>query len=485
MSLFPKVVVVGQGIAGTAAAWRAAELGAVVTVVAAGAGASTLASGALDHTPWEDLVRAARTTGAEPACGALDDGVFAFAEALGSWRIPRSGEPMARLATLAGRTRPARGHDLALLDLAAIPAGTVAVPRAPRAAWDADSLALFWNDDPFVRARGLRFAPIDVALLRYEGEDRIACADLAARHDDPARVAWLAERLKDAFAREKLAPAAVILGPWLGIEAPRAADLSSRLGIPAGEALTGAGSPAGLRFARAAGRLLARAKVRVFSARVLEITPPERPAENGRFRPAESGSFRPAESGSSRPAENGSLRPAKSGSLRAAESGSLRVPESGRVPESVRLAGLRAVVKLAGEDPLRADRVVLACGGLTGGGLVYDPPDTHAGADMPPRENASFRFSFDVAASGDGRPYLAVGGERAAFPSSLFGPTLDGTAWPSAGQTGSLESIGVALGEDGLAADYLGAAGDVVEGRPRTALVAVESALRAAAWAAG
>ena len=249
--------------------------------------------------------------------------------------------------------------------------------------------------------------------------------------------------------------------------------------------------------------------MRVFSARVLEITPPERPAENGRLRPAESGSFRPAENGSFRPAEsgslrpaesgssrpaengrfrpaeNGSLRPAKSGSLRAAESGSLRVPESGRVPESVRLAGLRAVVKLAGEDPLRADRVVLACGGLTGGGLVYDPPDTHAGADMPPRDNASFRFSFDVSASGDGRPYLAVGGERAAFPSSLFGPTLDGTAWPSAGQTGSLESIGVALGEDGLAADYLGAAGDVVEGRPRTALVAVESALRAAAWAAG
>ena len=233
MSRFPKVVVVGQGIAGTAAAWRAAELGAAVTVVAAGAGASTLASGALDHTPWEDLVRAARTTGAEPACGPLDEGVFAFAEALGSWRIPRAGDPMTRLATLAGRTRPSRGHDLSLLDLAAIPGGTVAVPRASRAAWDADSLATFWNDDPFVRARGLRFAPIDVALLRYEGEDRIADADLAARHDDPARVAWLAQRLRDAFAREKLAPAAVILGPWLGASAPCAADLTARLGIPA------------------------------------------------------------------------------------------------------------------------------------------------------------------------------------------------------------------------------------------------------------
>lgn len=477
MSRFPKVVVVGQGIAGTAAAWRAAELGAAVTVVAAGAGASTLASGALDHTPWEDLVRAARTTGAEPACGPLDEGVFAFAEALGSWRIPRAGDPMARLATLAGRTRPSRGHDLSLLDLAAIPSGTVAVPRASRAAWDADSLATFWNDDPFVRARGLRFAPIDVALLRYEGEDRIADADLAARHDDPARVAWLAQRLRDAFAREKLAPAAVILGPWLGASAPCAADLTARLGIPAGEALTGAGSPAGLRFARAAGRLLARAQVRVLAARVLAIAPPEGAAETGSLRPGETGSLRPGESGSLRPAESGSLRPG--------ESGGLPVPESGRVPESIRLAGLRAVLKLEGEDPLRADRVVLACGGLTGGGLVYDPPDTHAGADMPPRDNPSFRFSFDVGASGDGRPYLAVGGERAAFPSSMFGPTLDRTAWPSPGQTGSLESIGVAIGADGLAAGYLAAAGDVVEGRPRTALVAVQGALRAASWAAG
>jgi glycerol-3-phosphate dehydrogenase subunit B len=164
----------------------------------------------------------------------------------------------------------------------------------------------------------------------------------------------------------------------------------------------------------------------------------------------------------------------------------LRAPESGRdrVPESVRIADQRAFVTLEGADPIRADRIVLACGGLLGGGIVYDPPDFHAGTDMPPRESPAFHFSFEVTPSADGRPYLAVGGVRAAFPSSMFGPDLDQTAWPSAGKTGTLESIGVATREDGLAAAYLGVAGDVVEGRPRTALVAVESALRAADWAA-
>lgn len=458
-----KVLVVGHGLAGTAAAWRAASLEASVFVVSAGAGASVLTSGALDALPWEDLARAeaiARRAGrgraeieadwlrAEPLPAALT----AFTDALGTVRIPSAGEALPRLATLAGRTRPARGHDLSLLDLAATPPGIVAVPRASRAAWDADSLARCWNDDPFVRARGQRFVPIDASLLRFDGEDRVADADLAARHDDPARVAWLSERLREAFAREGLSPSAVILGPWLGVDAPRAKALSDRLGIPCGEALAATGSPAGLRFARARDRLLAKAGARVIQARVTSIAPPERTPSLA-------------------------VPP---------DSGRRKAPDSVRVPESVRLAPERATIEVdAGDSPLRADRVVLACGGLLGGGLVYDPPDGHAAADMPERSHAAFRFSFEVKPTEDGRPYLVASGARAGLPASMFGAALDLSAWPTSGQTGTLESIGVAVERGLLCAPHLAAAGDVIADRPRTALVAIESGLAAGAWAAG
>ena len=447
MSPPPKVIVIGGGVAGTAAAWRAAALGANVTLISRGAGASALSSGALDHAPWEDLVKASRALGVEPRCREVGEGVEAFASELGIWVLPPVSAPLVRLATLAGRTRPARGRDAALLDLSTLPAGVVAVPRIDRAAWDADALARFWSDDPFARARGLRFVAMDASLLRFDGEHRIGDADLAARHDDPARVAWLADRLRDALSRERLSPVAVLLGPWLGLDSPRAGALSERLGLPAGEALSGAGSPAGLRFTSAAKRLLSKANVRILPHRVEAIEPPDTAPEGG---------------------------------AGAVESASLRVPESGRVPSSVRLAEQRTTVFLEGADPIRADRVVLACGGLAGGGIVYDPPDTHAGADMPPRRGPTYRFSFEIKGADPDRPHLEIAGDRAAQPSSMFGPTLDRTAWPTAGQTGSLESIGVALDEDGFAASYVTAAGDVVAARPRTALAAVESALRAA-----
>ncbi|MFO0586918.1 MAG: FAD-dependent oxidoreductase [Polyangiaceae bacterium] len=469
MSRSPKVIVIGGGIAGTAAAWRAAALGANVTLISRGAGASALSSGALDHAPWEDLVRASRALGVEPSCRDVGEGVEAFAKSLGIWGLPPVGAPFVRLATLAGRTRPARGRDASLLDLSALPPGIVAVPRVDRAAWDADALARFWNDDPFARSRGLHFKAIDASLLRFDGEHRIGDADLSARHDDPARVAWLAERLRDAFAREKIAPVAVLVGPWLGMESPRAEALSERLGLPAGEALSGAGSPAGLRFTHAAKRLLSKANVRVVPHRVKAIEPPDVASEHA----------------SSPAGEPANPRPGENASLRSGESAGLRAPESGRIPESARLAEQRATILLEGADPIRADRIVLACGGLAGGGLVYDPPDTHAGADMPPRKGPAFRFSFEIEANESGRPYLQIAGDRAAQPSSMFGAALDLTAWPTAGQTGSLESVGVAVSEEGLAASYLAAAGDIVAARPRTALTAVESALRAAEIVAG
>lgn len=446
------ILVIGDGIAGTAAAWRAAGGRATdgpgapssrarepaapsragspvmpppsVTVVSAGAGATVLAGGAVDEVPWEEVVDAARTMGVPPSAHRMNPEVAAFAEALDLWRFPAEGGPPALLATLAGRVRPARGHDRALLDLASLGPGAVVVPRADRSGWDADSLAACWSAEPSVRRCGLTFVPIDASLHRYEGEHRISDLDLAACHDDEARLGWLAERLREAIARTAIHPVAVLLGPWLGVEASRAAALERLLGIRTGEALTGVGSPAGMRFARARDRLLALAGVRTIAARVEDL----RLDDDDEGRPS---------------------------------------------------------VSIEGEDgPRIVDRVVLACGGLAGGGIVYDPLDRHAGADMPERYLPAFRLSFDVSAREDDEvPVFASGGARIGVVGSMFGPVLDPSAWPSPGRPGLLESVGIACDAEGLSGPHLALAGDVVADRPRTVLVAVQSGLRAGEWA--
>ena len=72
--------------------------------------------------------------------------------------------------------------------------------------------------------------------------------------------------------------------------------------------------------------------------------------------------------------------------------------------------------------------------------------------------------------------------KRHGIPTAAYGTFTRATfdaAWVRA------QKAPLVVKADGLAAGYLAAAGDVVEGRPRTALVAVQGALRAASWAAG
>jgi glycerol-3-phosphate dehydrogenase subunit B len=326
-------VVVGAGVAGLAAAWSARRAGHDVTLVGKGAGASALGSGAVDDLPWEDLLHASRVLGDRTPRGAQPLAPLAawFTKELDLWEVPATSRPW--IATLAGRLRPARGRDRALLDLGKLQSALVLVPRAGRAGWDADALAAALGASDYAKARRVVFRPVDLPVLRFDDEHRVGDADLAARHDDEARLTWLAGRLRMGLDAHGGA-GAVLLGPWLGATAPRADALSAAVGLPCGEALVGAGSPAGLRFEAAAARLLDGLGARRVKDRATRVAP----------------------------GDDGKL-----------------------------------LVSLArAEGKLTADAVVLALGGIAAGGVIYAPPERGAGTELPPGGKVPFELSLEA-----------------------------------------------------------------------------------------
>src|SRR6188474_3442074 len=101
--MFDRVVIVGAGAAGTAAAWAAAQRGAEIRMFDPAFGASSLGGGAVDDRPWEEVERAAEVLGMSARAGALPESVRAFVDALGLWQLAADGDDLCRLATEAGR----------------------------------------------------------------------------------------------------------------------------------------------------------------------------------------------------------------------------------------------------------------------------------------------------------------------------------------------------------------------------------------------
>ena len=289
-----RVVVIGGGAGGAASAYAAREAGASVTVVTGRPGATSLGSGALDGP---DLA----------ALGAARPGVLAFIEALGAWQLT---EASCQLATNAGLLRSSRGRDRGLIDLAALRNGEVGVVDASRPAWDAVGLARAWSAEPWAREHGLRFEPVAVDVLRHAHETVAPDADLAVLHDDPARVAWLLERLKKAHALQS--KCAIVLGPWLGTKSGVSTRLSMELGRAVGEPLSPPGGVVGLRFESARDALLAK----IGATRV--------------------------------------------------SGWAVRLTSNGVTPAPVQ-------VELAAGETIDADAAVLAVGGLVGGGVRFEP----------------------------------------------------------------------------------------------------------------
>ncbi|MBW2454975.1 MAG: FAD-dependent oxidoreductase [Deltaproteobacteria bacterium] len=424
--MFERVVVIGAGAAGLAATWAAAQRGAEIRLYDGGVGCSCLNGGALDDRPWEQVARATEVLQHVTEAGPLPESVRAFARQLGLWRLPDQGQGLCRLATEAGRVRLARGHDRSLLDLARLPVGArVALPRVVRPEWDADSLAASLCADAYARSRGIQFEAMDAKVLKHVGEDRIASAELASRHDEPARRGWLAERLRESLRRATGAqgqdsPArrpfdAVLIGPWLGADKPIASWLAEQLGVPVGETVSGVGCAAGMRFESA--------RLALLSSLGIELVP--------------------------------------------------------RQVAAVRNLGDELAVTIeGGEEQAATDAVVLAIGGLAAGGVVYDPPEQSAGQDVPLAGRAAFRLSVDVPVRLQAfrKPIDVVG--------SIHGPALDEVAWPVDADPGLLEAVGVAC-QGAEAAPRVYGAGDVVADRPRTMLQAVYSGVLAGAAAAG
>lgn len=415
-----RVVVVGAGFAGLAAAWAAERQGADVTLVSSGPGASELSSGALDDAPWERLMAASQVLGERATCPPLIDGIHEFCAALAIYRVPATGEAMPVLATAAGVLRPARGHDRALLDLSHLEPGCVYLARVGRAGWDADAIARTLNDSPIARARGLDFRALDAQVLHQRAEWRIGDTDLATLHDDAARLAWLGARLREALGSQRAS--GLLLGPWLGSAEPRAEALSTLVGVPVGEALVGVGSPAGFRFAAARERFIEALGLRVVEARVDGIAWDE-------------------------------------------EQWHVAVGQ--------------------GEGSHAADAVVLASGGLVGGGVIYRPAEHLGARDLPPRAVVPFQLNVDVEVP------MGLRGRRLDPTSSLHGPALDEEAWPRGPRAGALEAAGVLCDGVVVRSDALGrarplyAAGDVIADRPRAVLQAIASGVLAGARASG
>lgn len=381
-----RVAIVGGGVAGVAAAWAARGRGLRVTLYHSTAGASELGSGAADLTPWSEVtVTGATATGAtvmgatatgdtatgDTATGELREEERRFLEALDHWRF----EP-ALVATASGVIRPCAAHDAALLPLHSLAGSTIAVAALDRDDWDADLLARALTASRWAERTGTQFRAEPLALLEAGHERRITVTDFAALHDVPERRARLIEALR-AWQRRQSGYAALLCGPWLGIEPETLGEVRSAVDLPVGECTSPPGGPSGARFARARDRLLGALGIEVRQERVLAI--------------------RPGES-------------------------SLSV-------ESERGDGLATGV---GRETEAFDRVILCIGGLVSGGLEF-APEQGTGAAF--RLNLEAPVSFSVS----GEPLEHVSSAHGFDPTTLRGRWIEraGILADAKGRTGA------------------------------------------------
>jgi glycine/D-amino acid oxidase-like deaminating enzyme len=305
------------------------------------------------------------------------------------------GTKSARVATYEGVLRSARGRDSSLLDLAPLAGKRVAVLATRVDGWDAAALSRSLGASAWAARTQTRFQTVAADGGAFDGARRASPYDVAALLDEPSRLKRLAESLRGAPGSGD----AWLLGPWLGTHPGVGETLSSLVGKPCGETTSPPGGPAGARFDASRDVLLANIGALLRRERVQSLE-----QRGTRF-------------------------------LVAGNAGGLTANDAG------------------------FDAVILAIGGVVGGGVVL------AGTGS---EAAAFR------------PCVRVGVELG-FGGRPFGTSSDGGVDFATLGLQTLERVGI-LTEGSLARGFrsLFVAGDSVADAPRTALGSARSGFAAA-----
>jgi glycerol-3-phosphate dehydrogenase subunit B len=307
------------------------------------------------------------------------------------------GAASSRVATYEGMMRPARGIDSALLDLAPLSGKTVGVVALPLGDWDGEFLARQLTGSGWAKEAATRFVPVRIEGVFDPDDAPSSGFDVALANDDPARLARFAE----ALSKSTNGVDGFLCGAWFGTTPGVAARLRRLVGKPCGETTSRPGDAAGARFDAARDALLATAGIVVRKEPLAAI--------------------------------------------------------DRRGPRWTLIAGPGAMTA----NDFGFDAVVLAMGGILGGGIVLDDPRGNA----PPVFRAGLAVPVEVG-------FDEVAAHALASPHGVDLGTLGVNA---------VERVGILTrGERIPECDGLFAAGDCIAGRPRTVLEAVRAGIAAA-----
>jgi glycerol-3-phosphate dehydrogenase subunit B len=290
----PDVVVIGGGVAGLAAALGARAEGARVTVLDGRPGASSLAGGAWDvglpPIAPSAALRESRSTLAlleerlrarphHPLASHVADletlaktAHAAVLDALGIYAPLDLARPPALVATDVGLVRSVATAQRAVLDLAQLPKGRIAVATFPSArAHDGAFVAASLGELASSAGDDRRFCAVEVEMLRRGRDVWLHPHEAGALFDDDrAR-----DRLVRALARALggMGFDAVLLPPLLGEHDDTAwSRVRTALAMPIGEWASSLAGPQSARLVRALARAFARSKASYERSPVVRVS---------------------------------------------------------------------------------------------------------------------------------------------------------------------------------------------------------------------
>lgn len=273
--------VVGGGVAGALAALDLRARGHRVALVAAHEGASALCAGTWDVEG--DAVGPSDTRPREqvaPWSVAVLERIHALCPGL----IERVGSgPLPLVVSELGRTRRTLAHDPAMLDLAGLPRGRIAVATlAGHPSWQGRHVARALDAEAHARGEARRYAAVEIDFLR-RGRDRVLhahelAAELDLAKDDPRRGMDARYVMSEAIRAGLggLSFDAVLVPPILGLSSDDVRrELEAAVGIPIGEAIGLLPGTAGARLMRRLRHALEASELALEHVRVEAIAPDE------------------------------------------------------------------------------------------------------------------------------------------------------------------------------------------------------------------